>query len=288
MGMATNGRMVVPLQNIRGTSSITTVEILCTPAMAEEFLKRNINNRSVNQQRVLHLVRQILAGRWALTHQGIAFWDDDTLADGQHRLTAIAKAGVAVPVLMTTGLPKPAIHAIDAGLARSTKDVLQFVGISMNAKWVATVKILFMQREMVRSKATTWSANKKIPTEALQDFVPLVLPAIEFSAIATAARGLSHSCFHAALASAWFTQEHDRLARFKHLVADGVDAERHESAAIRLRDFLMTTHLTRGGSDSRQEIFQRCCTAIRAFVEGRGISKLYCRSDAAFDIPGSE
>lgn len=267
--------------------AITTVEILCTPAMAEDFLKRNSKNRSLNAQRVNHLVRQILDGRWVLTHQGIAFWDDGTLADGQHRLTAIAKAGIAVPVLMTTGLLKPAIHAIDAGLARSTKDVLHFVGINMNVNWVAAARILYMQREMARSESTTWVA-KIIPTEVLQDFIPFVLPALEFAAIPTAARGLSHSCFHAAVASAWFTQDREKLARFKHLVTDGVDADRNESAAIRLRDFLMTTHLTKGGGSARLELFQRCCTALRAFLEGRGITKLYCRSDAAFEIPGGE
>jgi hypothetical protein len=283
----TNGKMAVPTQNLRVGGSMTTVEILCTPAMAEEFLRRNTKNRNITASRVAHLVRQILDGNWMLTHQGIAFWDDGTLADGQHRLTAIAKAGVSVPILMTTGLPKPAIHAIDGGKSRSTTDIMHFVGLDVSTNVVAAARVLYMQRETARLKGTSWTAHP-IATETLQRFISFVLPALEFGAITTSAKGLSHSCLQAAIASAWFTEDRDKLARFKHLVTVGLDAAQHESAAMRLRDFLMTTPLTRGGGSARQEIFQRCCTALRAFLENRGITKLYCRPDAVFEIPDEE
>jgi hypothetical protein len=283
----TNGKMALPVHDVPIGSSITTVEILCTPAMAEKFLKRNNKNRNLTASRVAHLVRQILDGHWVLTHQGIAFWDDGTLADGQHRLTAIAKAGVAVPILVTTGLPKPAIHAIDGGKPRSTTDIMHFVGIDVSTNVVAAARVLYMQREMARVDGTSWPAQT-IATETLQRFISFVMPALEFGAITTSAKGLSHSCLQAAIASAWFTEDREKLARFKHLVTVGLDAAQHESAAMRLRDYLMTTPLTRGGGTARHEIFQRCCTALRAFLEGRGLTKLYCRPDAVFPIPDEE
>lgn len=279
----TNGKVTVPIQNYMGCE-MRTVQILCTPQMAEGFLKANCNNRPVSVRRVAYFVRQIIDGGWALTHQGIAFWDDGTLADGQHRLLAIVKAGIPVKVLMTTGLPKPAIHAIDMGRARSTSDVLHFVGMRVAPNWVAAAKILYRQREMARSGNTLWPQDI-IPTERMAAFIEFAHEALEFGSLKKKGRGLSHASFHAALAAAWFTQDRERLARFKTLVSDGLDASQEESAAIRLRDFLMTTHLTNGGEGDRRELFQRCCTAIRAFLEGRGITKLYCRPDAVFPIP---
>jgi hypothetical protein len=286
MATATNGKVTVPIQNYM-EREMKTVQILCTPQMAEGFLKGNCKNRPVSGRRVAYFVRQIFDGGWALTHQGIAFWDDGTLADGQHRLLAIVKAGIPVPVLMTTGLPKPAIHAIDMGRARSTSDVLHFVGMSVTKNWVAAAKILYQQREMARSGNTVWP-QEIIPTERMAAFIAFAHEALEFGALKKKGKGLSHASFHAALAAAWFTQDREKLARFKTLVADGLEASQDESAAIRLRDFLMTTHLTNGGEGARRELFQRCCTALRAFLEGRGITKLYCRADAVFAIPDGE
>lgn len=40
--------------------------------------------------------------RYQLTHQGIAIGVDGTLLDGQHRLLAIAKAGISVPIVIAT------------------------------------------------------------------------------------------------------------------------------------------------------------------------------------------
>lgn len=283
---AFNGRMDEHLSPafLEASSGVRTRQIICTPQMADEFLKRNCNNRKLSSTRVAFLVRQIVDGNWMMTHQGIAFWDDGTLADGQHRLTAIVRAGKSVPVMMTTGLQKPAIHAIDMGRPRSTVDILRFVGMDISPSMVSAARILYIQREMARAGNSTW-LNVAIPTEAFQQFISLARPAIEFGAIHVCAKGLSHSCFHAAISAAWFTQDREKLSRFKVLVADGLDAAPEESAAIRLRDFLMTTNLTRGGSAARQEVFTRCCTAMRAFLEGRSITKLFCRPDAAFPIP---
>lgn len=282
----TNGRLDEHYEPafLSAVSGVHTQQRHVTPALAEEWMKTNSNNRSVNARRVAYFVQQITDGNWALTHQGIAFWDDGTLADGQHRLMAIVKAGVAVNVLVTTGLKKQAIHAVDMVRPRSTKDVLHFVGMHLSTQNVACARMLYLQRQMVNDEKTTWS-NSPIQTEKFAAFVSLATPAIEFAFPAKKAKGTGHSCVQAAIASAWFTQDRERLARFRHLLADGVDATADESAAIRLRDYVLTSRLLTGGSDARQQLYLRSCTALRAFLEGRGLSKLYCRTEAAFPIP---
>lgn len=95
----------------------TIVDI--TPAMAELLLANNPNIRSMREHRVDAAVRAIKAGKFKLTHQGIAIREDGALLDGQHRLMAIVRAGVPVRMMVTTGVPQDVGDAIDSGLPRA-------------------------------------------------------------------------------------------------------------------------------------------------------------------------
>jgi hypothetical protein len=269
----------------RVASEITTEKVLVTPQMAAEWLERNHNNRNVTGPRVDLFVRLIKEGKWSLTHQGVAFYDDGDLADGQTRLTAIARAGVAVWMFVTRGLPRETIHAIDGGRPRNVRDVLHFLGMSLTSHHVAVVRILWMQYQLQRREdAVVWD-NNAVDTAVFAEFASATKEAVDFAMPPTKARGLSHGCLVAAVASAWFTEERGRLLRFKHLIAEGAGAERDEQAAIKLRDYMLTTTLLAGGTSVRQELFMRCCTALRAFIERRPLTKLYCRPDSVFPIP---
>ena len=59
------------------------------PDLAARWLDGNTHNRPLKQTLVDRFVRDMQAGRWRLTHQGIAFDADGMLIDGQHRLWAI-------------------------------------------------------------------------------------------------------------------------------------------------------------------------------------------------------
>jgi hypothetical protein len=264
---------------------ITTEKTLVTPQMASQWLEHNHKNRNITGPRVDLFVRLIQEGKWCLTHQGVAFYDDGDLADGQTRLTAIARAGVAVWMFVTRGLPRETIHAIDGGRPRNVRDVLHFLGLSLTTHHVAVVRILWMQYRLQRREdAEVWDGNA-VDTAVFAEFASATREAVDFAMPQTKARGLSHGCCVAAVASAWFTEDSNRLLRFKQLIAEGAGADRDEQAAIKLRDFLLTTNLLAGGTAVRQELFMRCCTALRAFLERRSLTKLYCRPDSVFPIP---
>lgn len=110
------------------TSGFYTV----TPEQARAWIRRNTNNRNLDNALVQSLVRDIRTGRWTVTHQGIAFNDRGELLDGQHRLEAIIRAGDPVVVMVTAGLKsKPdsagvvTMDAIDRGRPRSIADQLK-------------------------------------------------------------------------------------------------------------------------------------------------------------------
>lgn len=104
-----------------------------TPEWAHEILKnQNKSNRPVKNTAVAKLLKAIENGEWKLTHQGIAFDWHGNLVDGQHRLIAIAKSGVSVPISMATDCDPSIFIACDIGTARTSGDVLSVNGATKN------------------------------------------------------------------------------------------------------------------------------------------------------------
>lgn len=93
--------------------------MLIGPQQAKEWLERKAKNRNFNQKHIDYLANEIKMGRWRLTHQGIAFNDKGELIDGQHRLAAIIKAGIAVSMFVTCGVTTDRFPIMDRGLPRN-------------------------------------------------------------------------------------------------------------------------------------------------------------------------
>lgn len=103
-----------------------------TPALATKWLENNFRNRPVKEDVVQAYARDMRAGVWVATHQGVAFSDADELIDGQHRLRAIVAAGVTVRMMVTFGLPAKiegttmtTMDCVDRGRTRSVADQLK-------------------------------------------------------------------------------------------------------------------------------------------------------------------
>ncbi|MCX5377506.1 hypothetical protein [Streptomyces sp. NBC_00091] len=99
-----------------------------TPQLALEWLKKNTNNRPLSRQTIVQMARAIERGEWQLTHQGIAFDEDDVLIDGQHRLEAVVKAGIPVEMMVTLGVPRASFTVMDTGRKRTGRDALSLAG----------------------------------------------------------------------------------------------------------------------------------------------------------------
>lgn len=263
------------------TSGMVTTKEFVTPETALEWLTCNVNNRSVTRADVEYLRDCILAGEWKVTHQGIAFWNDGELADGQHRLNAIVQAGVGVWIYVTRGVPRDNAEAIDRGRTRSNGDHLHFSGVKTTNRRVAACVCMTNQYRVERSEnASRWSKRRLRPDE-FRKFYDAFSPAIEF---AYESNTQLHACVGAAIASAWFTANRERLAQFRSLLASGAATDAGDLAAIKLRDFLLRKQYGQGES-ARNDLFLKACSALRAFLDGRPLSKLYATNDHAFPLP---
>lgn len=113
------------------------------PVEAQRYLDMSRGNRSLRRQHIAWLAREMQQDRWRLTHQTVAISCSGRLLDGHHRLSAIVKAQVVVPLLVMAGLPDETWDAIDCGAVRTAADRLEFIegapaGVNRRAATLAT------------------------------------------------------------------------------------------------------------------------------------------------------
>lgn len=90
------------MNNYRETEIVSANVVEITPERAKQLLSTNKGNRNLSANKVLTYAKEMRAGNWKLTHQGIAISTDGNIIDGQHRLNAILTAHRPVKVLLTT------------------------------------------------------------------------------------------------------------------------------------------------------------------------------------------
>ena len=108
-----------------------------TPQLAEKMLAKNTINRNLSERAANKYAQIMRDGNWSVTHQGVAFYDDGTLADGQHRLVGVVQAGVPVEMLVVSGLKKEQSIHIDTHRPRSMIDGIKIGGLMMSSLAVA-------------------------------------------------------------------------------------------------------------------------------------------------------
>lgn len=260
--------------------SINTVLTFVTPQMASNWLaNNNEGNRSVRQGEVNLFASEIASGGYEPTHQGIGFYGDATLADGQHRLLGIVKAGIGIWINVTTGLKRRANHKIDNGIPRTPKDALHFMGVKTDQKRVAICTAMIYQHDAEMAGREGWSPAK-IPSERYADFYRRFSPAIEFVLSFSSASRIPAPA-NAAVATAWFTQDRERLGEFMLVLDTGEMFSDRDRACLRIRDYLRDKKYGQG-TTARNELFLRCCSALRYFIDGKNLQRLYATADNAF------
>lgn len=89
-----------------------------TPKKATQLLKLNTKNRPISMSAVEKLSNAIKRGEWKLNGDTIKL-NGDVLIDGQHRLNAIIKSGVACQAYIVRGVQSDAFDTLDQGRRRT-------------------------------------------------------------------------------------------------------------------------------------------------------------------------
>lgn len=140
---------------------------LVTPEQAKQILADSrANFRKIDHHRVALYASDMASGNWDLNGESIKFSGSD-LIDGQHRLQAIVKAGVTVPMLVVRGVESSA-RSIDRGRPRTVAQWLAHVGIK-NAREIASIS-----RMTILYNAGRWCEcnieSERIPDREIHEF----------------------------------------------------------------------------------------------------------------------
>lgn len=241
-----------------------------TPNMARQWLdRRDPLNRMISSQTVRAIADEMLAGRWRVTHQTIAFDKEGKLFDGQHRLSAIVLADVSVRMYVarykSDDLDEAKL-ACDTGRMRSIGNVLDITGTTSRGKGAIVSAVVAAMKshggrgtkKLTAATVTEYYARHR----ASIDWAIGALPRPEFNSIAMAALALAHPI------------EPEKTEKFAALIvtktglADGSAAHAFVQAQAR------GVFNNPGGSDARGEMFRKVSRLVVAHLCGEKLSKV--------------
>ena len=136
------------------------------PELAEYILTNlNYKNRPRKSGKIIQYANDMLADKWLLTGETIAFGTDGLLKDGQNRLAACVRANTSFTTHVMFGIDPAAFSVMDTGANRSHNDILAIMGVPNYGKVGSSIK-LYM----------SWKAGKtntglvKITNEELREY----------------------------------------------------------------------------------------------------------------------
>lgn len=235
-----------------------------TPEMASRWLADRAKNRKIRDKVVARYAADMRAGKWKLTHQGLAFNSEGKLIDGQQRLTAIVESGTALPFIIVRGIDD--ILAIDTHRARFMSDI-----IGLQSSMHVTIKTTAIANAMVEYTRVTPAWPQNMSAATLAEFIQAHEQGISFAEHTfKVVPKLCSAALMAPVARAFYHTDPERLRQFVHVLQTGepgVTAE--DLAAIKLRNLLVNLN---GGGDRGERInkYRKTEHAINLFMERKG------------------
>lgn len=252
-----------------------------TPQLASKWLEGNTHNRPLNQAHVERLAGDMKAGRWKLTHQGLAFDTQRVLLDGQHRLWAVIEANVSVRFRVFFNEPTESRGALDTGIRRSNLDIFSLTGQfgDVTNRHLATMRAMLAGR-------SAHSVCRSSGEEAVQyDRHRLAISfAIEHLG-SCGHKGITTAQIRAVIARAYYFVDHKRLAHFCDVLKSGVPADESDYVVLALRDFLMRSHTAGLGESAQRLRYSKTQWALRQFLDGRTPKRLFGSELELFPLP---
>ena len=259
------------------------VVIDITPTFAEAVLSQcNGHNRKLIDAHAERLSQEMKAGRWWLSHQGIAFSPNRVLLDGQHRLWAVILSGVTVPMRVFFNEPGESLNVIDVVQARRSDEVLTLAGGLgvVNRAELATL------RAMVTGLGTYHRMSPGAEAEILAKhreaiaFAHEILPAARYAGVATAVT-------RAVLARAFYSVDRASLRHFADVLQSATAFSENDQPITMLLKFLLVDAVqNRHGRPETRERYGKTERALAAYLMGDSLSKLYAASMELFPLPG--
>jgi hypothetical protein len=115
------------LATIRKVSRDGYCRLHVDPSDAKSLLERNTNNRKLRETVVDYYANEMINGNWIDNGDPIRIARSGRLLNGQHRLSAVVKAGVSLPFHFLSNLSEESFEQMDNGAKRTLNDNLDIV-----------------------------------------------------------------------------------------------------------------------------------------------------------------
>lgn len=258
-----------------------SLTIHVTPELASGWLSScNTRNRKIVDAHVDRLAKEMRAGRWQLTHQGIAFSNDHVLIDGQHRLWAVVISGVTVPMRVNFNEPPETLAVVDAVRPRTNDEIISLSGGmgTVSQRELATLRAMIAglgsyERMTAGQEAEILARHREAMTFALD-----ILPKSRF-------RGVATSVVRGVLARAFYSADHGKLRHFADVLQSGFGADESDQPAMLLFRFLVEIANRHAGRPECRERYAKTERALSAYLGGERLTRLYATTTELFPLP---
>ena len=263
---------------------MTTSLMTITPELAKSILdSSNNNNRNISTDRVDTYARAMSAGQWMLTHQGISFYDDGELADGQHRLMAVVKSGSTIQMLCTHGLSRMCLIGIDSGRPRDATGVIQIAGggDDVTSRHVGIIRKA-VKSGLVRGMPPTSHLS---PAEIYSVF-KANKEKIDFGAksMKKNAAKLGSAAVRVAACCAYGKIDHAKLVCFFDVLSSGVMEKEEDRTVVTLREAILSGRINTGAATASRDEIVTMCQMMKAYDDGAVMTRLKRSVVEPFDM----
>ncbi len=252
-----------------------------SPEIAAAWLTEcNTHNRKVVDAHVDRLAREMKAGRWRLTHQGIAFSTNRVLLDGQHRLWAVIMSEATVPMRVFFNEPAESLAAIDSIRPRTNDEIISLAGTigTVSKSELATLRAMLVGLGSYIRMTPGEEAEVLARDRRAVHFANEILPTARFRGVATAVtRGV--------LARAYYSADPRKLRHFADVLQSGIATGEDDQPITLLFKFLIEAAHTRRGRPEVRERYGKTERALSAYLEGKQLGKLYAATTELFPLP---
>lgn len=256
-----------------------------TPCFAAWILEvLNTHNRKLRPSVVRRYARDMTAGRWLLTHQGVAFAAGHVLVDGQHRLAAVVESGASVVMRVFLNVPLATQAVVDDMEGRSVADRFNLAGDQRITHTHVAVAAIFYGAPRSSIEFSLLTKQERM------DFILLHLAAIQFGAgcFPSSKKHITVAPVLGAIARAFACSpsRDDELRMFAHILFHNQTSGDHNAdTVLKFRSFLTDSPSSYRGAHGQMVVYQKAQRVIRAYLDGEVLSKCYGTTTDLFPIP---
>jgi hypothetical protein len=254
-----------------------------TPKLAEKYLNLNTNNRPLRPGHAEKMVHDIKAGAWTECLAPIIFYDDGSLADGQHRLWAISESGETIRFKVYRNYPRPAGINIDTGVTRTPVDQARIHGIDPElSNAIAAVCRGVEDGDVARS-------DKQRSTSEMLVIIAKHREAAHWaSKNGPKGKGMRNAAVLSAVARAYYVEkEKERLLHFGTIMTKGFIETNEDSAAVAMRNYIIMRLQQKkplANATNWRDTFIKTQNAIYQFMRHKPLSMIKVVGDESYPL----